>query len=160
MREPLTVLVQIFHTRQGGPRYAIFRRADDGNWQSVSGGVETGETTADTARRETAEETTLSAANPLYRLDMTSGVEKACFTASQHWPDTLYIVRKHYFALDATEDDTEIVLSAEHSEFQWATYEQAYQKLRYDDDKTALWELDTRLRNTDLPPAVMPSVPE
>lgn len=82
-----------------------------------------------------------------------------CFQAKEHWPATLYIVRKHYFALNATEDGKEITISTEHSESQWATYEQAYRKLRYDDDKTAHWELNERLRNTDLP-QVIPPTPE
>lgn len=44
--------------------------------------------------------------------------------------------------------------SHEHSEFRWAPYGEASAALRYDDDKTALWELDARLRAGDLPPAL------
>lgn len=40
MRQPRTVLVFPFRLTVDGPRYAIFQRADDDNWQSVSGGVE------------------------------------------------------------------------------------------------------------------------
>jgi hypothetical protein len=36
------------------------------------------------------------------------------------------------------------------SEFRWVPYEEASAALRYDDDKTALWELDARLRAGDL----------
>jgi dihydroneopterin triphosphate diphosphatase len=46
------------------------------------------------------------------------------------------------------------VLSHEHREFRWAPYDGASATLRYDDDKTALWELDARLRAGDLPPAL------
>lgn len=153
MREPFTVLVFLFRAQPGPVRFAIFRRADDGNWQSVSGGVEAGETPADAARREVVEETAVSQTNPLYRLDMVSGVEKSCFAASVHWPDGLYIVRKYFFAMDVTSDRAEVTISDEHVEFRWMSYDEAYAALRYDDDKTALWELNMRLSRGDLPPA-------
>jgi|SRR5882757_2690303 len=151
MREPFTVLVFLFRAAPDGPSYAVFRRADDANWQSVSGGMETGETLAEAARRETLEETGMPASNPLYQLDMVSGVEKTDFAASEHWPADLYIVRKHFFAMDATTESSEVTLSDEHSEFRWMPYQDAYDALRYDDDKTALWELDFRLGRGDLP---------
>jgi dihydroneopterin triphosphate diphosphatase len=151
MREPFTVLVFLFRSTADGPRYAVFRRADDANWQSVSGGMETGETLRAAARRETLEETGMPATNPLYELDMVSGVEKSCFKAAEHWPADLYIVPKHFFAMDVTTENRPISLSDEHSEFRWMSYVEAYDALRYDDDKTALWELDTRLGRDDLP---------
>ena len=46
------------------------------------------------------------------------------------------------------------MLSHEHSEFRWAPYGEASATLRYDDDKTALWELDARLRAGDLATAL------
>lgn len=70
---------------------------------------------------------------------------------SRHWPKNLYIVPKHYFAIDVSAGPDEIKISAEHQEFKWATYPEACETLRYDDDKSALWELDARLRNADLP---------
>lgn len=151
MREPFTVLVFLFRTTPDGPEYAIFRRADDTYWQSVSGGMETGKTLRAAARRETLEETGMPATNPLYQLDMTSGVEKTCFTAGQYWPTDLYIVRKHFFAMDVTGESRPVNLSDEHSEFRWMPYHEGHEALRYDDDKTALWELDARLQHEDLP---------
>jgi len=42
--------------------------------------------------------------------------------------------------------DTEIRLSNEHSEFRWLPYRSALRQLRWDSNRTALWELDLRLR--------------
>ncbi|MEU4222066.1 NUDIX domain-containing protein, partial [Actinoplanes sp. NPDC026623] len=109
----------------GGVRYAVFRRSDDDAWQSVSGGVEGTETLAEAARRETTEETGLTAGSPLYELDMVSGVEKSCFDAAANWPATLYIVSKHFFAMDVSAEAEALVLSAEHKEFRWLSYENA-----------------------------------
>jgi dATP pyrophosphohydrolase len=151
MRQPMTVLVFLFRRVEGGVRYAVFRRSDGDAWQSVSGGVEGTETLAEAARRETTEETGLTAGSPLYELDMVSGVEKSCFDAAANWPATLYIVSKHFFAMDVSAEAEALVLSAEHKEFRWLSYENAYAALRYDDDKTALWELGQRIVRRDLP---------
>ena len=154
MRQPLQVTVFPFRVTAPAPEYAIFRRADDGCWQGVAGGVEEGEDLVTAARRETAEEAGLAGGNPIYKLDMVSGVARTWFTASQYWAAGLYIVAKHHFAMDATRDPAPVVLSHEHSEFRWAQYSEAFATLRYDDDKTALWELHARLQAEDLPAAL------
>ncbi|SEH02390.1 dATP pyrophosphohydrolase [Nonomuraea solani] len=154
MREPYNVVVYVFRTVAGGPEYAVFQRSDDGHWQGVSGGGEAGEDPPATARRESAEEAGLPETAPLYELDMISGVEKECFAAAASWPEGLYIVTKHYFAIDVTSQEDEIVLSGEHRAVGWLAYEAAREILRYDDDRTALWELDQRLRRDHLPKAL------
>ena len=154
MRQPLQVTVFPFRVTAAGPEYAIFRRADDGCWQGVAGGVEEGEDLVTAARRETAEEAGLAGGSPLYKLDMVSGVARTWFAASKHWPGDLYIVANHYFAMDVAREPAPVVLSREHSEFRWAPYGEAFAALHYDDDKTALWELDARLQARDLPTAL------
>ena len=153
MRQPFQVIVFPFRVTAAGPEYAIFRRADDGCWQGVAGGVEDGEGLVTAARRETAEEAGLDGGSPVYKLDMTSGVARTWFAASRHWPGDLYIVAKHYFGMDVAREP-QVMLSHEHSEFRWAPYGEASATLRYDDDKTALWELDARLRTGDLAAAL------
>lgn len=154
MRQPVNVLIFPFRITGDGPQYAIFKRSDDANWQGVCGGVEDNEDLVTAARRETAEEAGVYGL-PMYELDMVSGVEKVDFVASRHWPEKLYIVRKHFFGMDATRAATQISISGEHHQFRWAGYAEAYAALRYDDDKTALWELDARLRKGDLPEAAV-----
>ena len=153
MRQPFQVIVFPFRVTAVGPEYAIFRRADDGCWQGVAGGVEDGEGLVTAARRETAEEAGLDGGSPVYELDMISGVARTWFAASRHWPGDLYIVAKHYFGMDVAREPP-VMLSHEHSEFRWAPYGEASATLRYDDDKTALWELDARLRAGDLAAAL------
>ena len=39
----------------------------------------------------------------------------------------------------------DLQLSAEHTAFQWLSYEDAYEQLTYDSNRIALWELNRRL---------------
>ena len=40
----------------------------------------------------------------------------------------------------------DIHLSSEHKEYKWVEYDEALKKLKYDSNKTALWELNERLK--------------
>jgi hypothetical protein len=41
----------------------------------------------------------------------------------------------------------ELKISDEHTEYLWLGYKEAVDKLKYDSNKSALWELDYRLKN-------------
>lgn len=38
------------------------------------------------------------------------------------------------------------MLSSEHKEYRWVEYDEAMRLLKYDSNKTALWELNERLK--------------
>ena len=40
----------------------------------------------------------------------------------------------------------EIKLSDEHPEYRWLKYDEAHKMLKWDSDRTALWELNERLK--------------
>ena len=42
--------------------------------------------------------------------------------------------------------DGRITLSPEHTTYRWLKYDHAYALLKYDGNRTALWELNQRLR--------------
>jgi dATP pyrophosphohydrolase len=144
-RAPFQVLVLPFR-RGPNPRYAVFRRADDRQWQGVAGGGESDETPLAAACRELVEESGL--AGPMYRLDCRDTVPANCFAAWPTWPADTYVVEQHFFAVDA--GDQEITLSREHTEYAWLPYHDADQLLRYDSNRNALWELALRLVRGDL----------
>ena len=66
------------------------------------------------------------------------------FGNSHLWGEAVYVIPQYGFGVQA--EKKELVLSAEHTEYRWLQYEEAHQLLKYDGNKTALWELDTRLR--------------
>jgi dATP pyrophosphohydrolase len=149
MRQPHNVLVIPFIRLAEEPvRYCALRRADAGWWQWVSGGVEDGESPAQAALREAEEE--LGASGSLFDLSMMARIPKIAFTIHAEWPSGLYLVDEHYFAIELA--STEVILSNEHTEAAWGTYEESLARLNWQSNQTGLWELSERLRLGDLHP--------
>ena len=123
--------------------YALFKRADAGFWQGVAGGGEDNETPLEAARREMVEETGLMPTGSFLRLDTVGPVPATEFKDSHLWGEDVYIIPQYCFGVLV--DDGEFILSHEHTAYQWLRYEAAYRLLKYDSDRTALWELDQRL---------------
>jgi dihydroneopterin triphosphate diphosphatase len=122
------------------------QRADEGWWQWVSGGVEDGESPAEAALRESKEEIGLE--GTLFSLDTRASVPKIAFDVPPGWPDSLYLVEEHAFAIEV--GTTSITLSPEHTAFDWLNYDSAFQRLRWQSNQTALWELNERIGGNNL----------
>jgi dATP pyrophosphohydrolase len=54
-------------------------------------------------------------------------------------------VPEYTFGVDIKDKD--LALSSEHTELQWLKYQEASEKLTWDSNKTALWELNKRITN-------------
>jgi dATP pyrophosphohydrolase len=147
-RAPLQILVLPFRRRaEGGIEYAIFKRRDyaDDCWQGVAGGVEQGESAEQAARREMVEECGISLNAPLIKLDAIASVPTIHFREAHFWGPNVYVVIEHAFGV-WIEDGRAITISHEHSAHRWLPYEEAAKLLKWDSNKTALWELNERLR--------------
>jgi hypothetical protein len=59
-------------------------------------------------------------------------------------PDVLVIPE---YAFGARVNDAELTLSGEHAEYRWFTLDEAVRAVQWDSNRTALWELDHRLRH-------------
>lgn len=145
MRAPVNVLVFPFRAAlAGGLEYAVFQRADSGGWQGVAGGVEAGETPLRAARRELAEETGLRPARRWIRLDAQASVPARIFRDWPRWGLKVYVVRELAFGAEVAPTET-VRLSDEHRAVEWLAYSEARDRLTWDSNRTALWELHTRL---------------
>ena len=60
------------------------------------------------------------------------------------WGEDVYYSEEYAFAANIT--DEKIQLSNEHTEYKWVDYKEAKSLLRYDSNKSALWELDVKLK--------------
>jgi dihydroneopterin triphosphate diphosphatase len=144
-RAPFQVLIYPYRRSEDGElEYALMRRSDEGYWQGVAGGGEGNETPLDAAKRETFEETVIPPTSEFLQLDTIEPIPVIEFGDSYLWGDSVYVIPQYCFGV--TGQNKQIVISREHTEYQWLPYEEAYHLLRYDGNKTALWELDRRLK--------------
>ena len=153
-RAPLNVLV--FPFRQTAGRlleYAVFRRADEDVelWQGVAGGAETGEDALQAARRELVEETGLSPEQGWISLDAMATVPRDVFRDWKSWGRDVYVVVERAFGVDV--GSQHVRLSHEHSAYRWLSFSEASALLRWDSNRTALWELNERLTSAREPEA-------
>jgi len=144
MRAPFQVLIIPFQICNSVIKFAVFKRSDAGYWQFIAGGGEENETPKQAARREALEEAGIPNNLQFIRLDSTNTVPKCCFAVSKFWPKNLYVVPEYCFAVDMQNRD--IALSSEHSEYRWATYDEARGMLNWDSNRNALWEINERLK--------------
>jgi dihydroneopterin triphosphate diphosphatase len=149
-RAAFQVLVLPFRASvSGGFEFGALRREDDGNWQGVAGGGEDGETPEVAAVRETLEEAGIPSSARFYRLQSQCSVPTYHFAARRQWPADLFVIPEYSFAVECP--FTELRLSGEHAAQAWGSYDETFGRLRWDSNRTALWELDERLRRGLLP---------
>lgn len=144
-RAPFNVLVLPY--RQVGAdefEYALFRRSDAGFWQGVSGGGEDDETPLQAARREAQEEAGISPVLPFLALDTVESLPAVEFRSSVLWGEDVFVIPQYCFGVRV--DSPDLVLSHEHTEYRWLPYAEARAMLKFDGNRTALWELNQRLR--------------
>lgn len=146
MRAPFQILAIPYKILETTPLFCIYRRADSGDWQFIAGGGENTETPLETAKRETFEESGIKSTNwkelkSLSYLPVTVIQEKHRL----NWEKDMYVIPEYTFGVECTGD---ITLSAEHTEYIWTTYEEAVKKLKWDSNRTALYELNCILTDT------------
>jgi dATP pyrophosphohydrolase len=146
MRAPFQVLVLPYRKTPSGLEYAILRQSDSGYWEFVSGGGEDTEKPFEAAKRETEEEIGIIAEDVNFMpLDSQNTQPKSNFAATyaSSWSPDVYVIPEYCFAIDA--EKKKIILSGEHTEYRWVDYDSAQEKLQWDSNKNALWELNERL---------------
>ena len=148
MRKPKQVLVFLYRkNKNGNYEYCIFYRNRLNFWQGLSGGVEDDETLIETVKREVFEETGIIV-NNIYQLSTVSSIPVVDVMSDFFWGNDVYVVPEYSFGVSLEKYD--IHLSNEHKEYKWCLFDEAYEKLKFDSNKTALWELNQRLLNNDM----------
>jgi len=148
VRAPFQILIILYQKNNETIRYCLFERTQPQNQiQFVAGGGEDKETPIEAAARELWEETGVirAAFLPLKSLCY---IPTNIFSTEQRkiWGKELHVIPEYSFGAEV-EATTEIRLSNEHIGFRWVTYEDAWAVLKWDSNRTALYELDSILRN-------------
>ena len=145
-RVPFQVLVLPFTRIAEEILYAIFRTRDGNYWQFIAGGGEKGESLIEAACREAREEAGIPEDSALIALDSFATIPVPGVTGGpMQWGDGVLLIPEYCFGVELK--DGNMVLSNEHVEYHWSRYEEARDMLKWDSNKTALWELNYRIEN-------------
>lgn len=146
-RAKYQVLVIPYRKSSSNVLYCIFKRSDmDNCWQFIAGGgEEEDDTPIVSAQREAFEEAGISTQMQFKKLETKCSISTECFkNARTIWGETCLVIPEYCFAVEIKSEDVHI--SHEHSCFEWVDYSTAKQRLKYDSNKVALWELDNKIR--------------
>lgn len=140
-RAPYQVLVIPYLVSLNEPLFAVLKRepGTGGYWQFVAGGGEGSETPIEAARREAWEEAGVPPTQPMIELSTVTSIPVVNFGGFLWGPDVVTIP-EYCFGVEC--DDDHLVLSSEHTAHRWVTYAEASRLVRWDSNRTALWELN------------------
>lgn len=143
MRAPFQILAIPYRIINSSPQYCVFHRSDFDQWQFIAGGGEDDETPIAAAKREIFEEGGVTV-NNITPLKSICHIPTDIFPLKYlyNWSEDTYVVPEYSFGFECTED---VKLSHEHVECVWLSYEEARAKLKWDSNRTALYELNCRL---------------
>ncbi|MCL9638395.1 NUDIX pyrophosphatase [Bacillus zanthoxyli] len=143
MRAPYQVLIFPYIIKNDLIEFAIFHRSDFDYWQGIAGGGEDEETPIEAAKRELFEETG-ALDNILFKsLDSIFSLSVEDVVGEFLWGEHIYVIKEYCFGAQFLTKN--ITLSKEHLEYKWLSFEEAMKELKWDSNKTALWELNKRL---------------
>ncbi len=145
-RAPFQVLVFPYRIQSNKKvLYAIFKRkaSTGGFWQGIAGGGEEFESPLEAAQREALEEAGIPPTSEYIRLDscaMIPVIDVCGFL----WGENVLVIPEYCFGVRV--EGEQLQLSDEHIEYKWLDYSAAKNLLYWNSNKTALWELDYRIR--------------
>ena len=144
MRIPKQVLIIPYRNIDDKIEYCIFKRKDMSVWQWIAGGAEDFDVNIlESAKRELEEETKIKDVQ-IQQLELTCKIPVVNIVKDFIWGEDVFYSEEYAFY--ANINNKKIQLSNEHTEYKWVDYNEAKSLLKYDSNKSALWELDTKLK--------------
>jgi dATP pyrophosphohydrolase len=144
-RAPYQVLVFPYRVINKSTQFALFKREGNSVWQGIAGGGEDDEQPLQAAKREAYEEAGIPFDNKYLVLDSLTTMPILAIQSEFIWGNKHIIIPEYSFGVESS--NVNIVLSNEHLNYKWLEYNDAINMLRWDSNKTALWELNYRVSN-------------
>lgn len=146
-RAKYQVLIIPFHIANEHVKYCIFHRSDRDTWQFIAGGGEDeDESILMSAKREAYEEAKIDTHSKFIPLDTMCSIPTFCFEgAGKNWGEDCLVIPEYSFAVML--DVLKLHVSDEHAGYEWVDYDTAFKRLKYDSNRTALWELDNKIKS-------------
>ena len=143
MRAPFQILAIPYRSVGGSFEFCVLHRSDCDQWQFIAGGGEGTETPWDAAKREAFEEGGVQSEHWI-ALESLAYVPATVISEKhrRHWSRDIYVIPEYAFGFECI---TDLILSREHTECVWLHYDAAMQVLKWDSNRTALYELNCRL---------------
>ena len=145
-RAPFQVLIIPFRRAVDSLQYCIFERTQPkGQMQFIAGGGEDDESPIQAAARECFEEARIKG-EKLVELTSSCHIPSSIFSREQReaWGREVLVIPEYSFGMEIVSE--RITLSDEHTAHSWVSYEQALSLLKWDSNKTALYELDSKIK--------------
>ena len=148
MRLPKQVLIIPYRMTNQKIEYCILKRKNMQIWQWVAGGVEDfDKDIMCAAKREMKEEIGISEDIDIIELECFTKIPVVNIVKEFKWGENVYYADEYSFAANIS--DKQIKISEEHSEYKWVSYDEARNLLKYDSNKSALWELNEKIRRNN-----------
>ncbi len=148
MRSPYQILAIPFYQQKNKKTlFALFKRSDRKVWQGIAGGGEEGETPLKTTKREANEEAGISPESKIIQLSSVASIPVE-YISGFMWGEDVLVIPEFTFGIELTSKTMKI--GHEHSMYKWFNYDEALKQLEWDSNKTALWELNHRIKNNKL----------
>lgn len=144
-RLPYQILAILFLRQNKEIKYCTFERNNSKiQIQFIAGGGENEETPIEAAKREVFEEAGITNFK-IIQLTSVCYIPTNIFSEEQRrlWDDNTFVIPEYSFAVEVK--SSIIKMSDEHIRFKWVTYDEAIKTLEWDSNKTALYELHSKL---------------
>ena len=150
-RLPYQVLVILYRHDGNSIKYCIFEREIPNHQiQFIAGGGENNETPLQAAMREVYEESGITDVS-FQQLTSICYIPTNVFTENQRqiWGKDVFVIPEYSYGARVKSD--KVTISNEHTGYKWVSYDEAISQLKWDSNKTALYELNCKLALSDMP---------
>ena len=140
---PFKTLLFPYKLKDKIPFFAIFKKRSENHWQALSGSVLTGESTDTAVVRYGLDALGISSDAKYFKLDSRAMIPFE-YASDEDWEKEVFVIPEDCFAILI--DGSDLLLSEEIEDIKWLEYKNAIEMVKWDSNKTALWELNFRLK--------------